>query len=154
MSNALARAPQMEGYSPIWCHHHCTKMMVKEFDKEQKLLVIAGSAASLRIYPVPDKEDLWMVDWEVVQSRSEKCNGRIAFTSDQLKAAFGLSNEIFRAGEWLIKRYGGESAAQFKFIRWKNFLNIPCPGTGHDGDPNISLEIGEKMKNRIRLLLE
>jgi hypothetical protein len=58
------------------------------------------------------------------------------------------------SGEWLLDRYGGDSAAQGFYIRWRNCLNIPCPGTGHDGDPNISVTLSDDIKEAVRQLLE
>jgi len=33
-------------------------------------------------------------------------------------------------------------------------LNIPCPGTGHDGDPNVSVYIEESIQRAIEQLLK
>lgn len=42
---------------------------------------------------------------------------------------------------------------QGAFIRYGNFLNIPSPGTGHDGDPNISILIDGPIRRAVRQLL-
>ena len=63
------------------------------------------------------------------------------FTRDDVRSAFGLIDDSGKYGKWLIDRYGAEAAEQMKYIRWGNFLNIPCPGTGNYGDPNISIKI-------------
>jgi len=129
-------------------------MRVEEFDSGNHLLVIAGSAARVRITRrATTVDEGWFVDWEVVQTQQEKVNGRVIFTSDDLRAAFGLSEESGRFGDWLIKRFGADSAAQGRYIRWKNFLNIPCPGTGHDGDPNVSIHFDEEIQDAVRQLL-
>ena len=130
-------------------------MRVENFNKACDLLVIAGSAASVRITRrATTVDEGWFVDWEVVQSQQEKANGRIILTSDDLRAAFGLSQESGLFGDWLIERFGADSASQGKFIRWRNFLNIPCPGTGHDGDPNVSIHFDEDIQSAVRELLE
>ena len=72
---------------------------------------------------------------------------------EHLKMAFGLSEESGKYGDWLIGRFGGESAEQGQFIRFENFLNIPCPGTGHDGDPNISIVLDDKIRDAVEHLL-
>jgi hypothetical protein len=114
-------------------------MMVESFDKRNQCLVIAGSAARVRITRRAFTVDEgWNVEWEVVQSQQTKVIGCTHFNTHELRAAFGLSEETGEFGDWLIERFGAESAQQGKYIRWKDFLNIPCPGTGHDGDPNIS----------------
>jgi hypothetical protein len=149
------RDPEIRWYFPIWCHHHGSKMRVENFNKCNHFLVIAGSAASVRITRKSTTVDEgWFVEWEVVQSQQAKVSGRVFFTSDDLRAAFGLSQESGEFGDWLIEQFGADSASQGKFIRWKNFLNIPCPGTGHDGDPNVSIHIDEDIQNAVRQLLE
>lgn len=141
--------------NPTWYHHHGSKMRVEEFSKGNRLLVIAGSAASVRITRRASTVDEgWFVEWEVVQSQQVKVNGRVFFTSDDLRAAFGLSQGSGRFGNWLIEQFGADSASQGKYIRWRNYLNIPCPGTGHDGDPNVSIYIdNDEILDAVRQLL-
>ena len=151
--------PQIRFGMPIWCHHHGSKMRVEKFGKENHTLVIAGSAAKVTItqasaiYP---KAGGFFVDYEVVQyvSYDEVVRGRRQFSADDLAAAFGLSDESGKYGQWLIDQYGADSAEQGKYIRWKDYLNIPCPGTGHDGDPNVSIHLDQQIKDAVRQLLE
>ena len=153
------RDPEIRWYFPIWCHHHGSKMCVEQFDRQNQVLVISGSAAKViirkasSVYPGAKG---WFVDWEVVQCKlyEEGVHGRSRFNDEDIKAAFGLSESSGKFGEWLIKQFGADSAEQGKYIRWKNFLNIPCPGTGHDGDPNVSIHLDEEIQNAVRQLLE
>ena len=133
-------------------------MYVTQFDKENQVLVIGGSAAKVTIRKAssvyPDANG-WFVDWEVVQCKpyEEGVRGRSRFNDDDLAAAFGLSESSGRFGDWLIAQFGAEVANQGKYIRWKNFLNIPCPGTGNDGDPNVSIHLDDKIQNAVQQLL-
>lgn len=152
------RDPEIRMYFPIWCHHHGSKMCVEQFDQQNRVLVISGSAAKVTIRKAssvyPDAIG-WFVDWEVVQYKPYEngVRGRSQFNSENLAAAFGLSESSGKFGDWLIEEFGADSAEQGKYIRWKNFLNIPCPGTGHDGDPNVSIHIDEEIQNAVRKLL-
>lgn len=75
-------------------------------------------------------------------------------SKDNFKAAFGLRDGWCpEGGSGLICAYGGEAAFQGQFIRWKEFLNIPGPGTGHDGDPNISLQLSGEIVEAARSFL-
>lgn len=155
----VRRNPELGGRGgPNWCHHHGAKMSVESFDPRNKILVISGSAAKITICKAssirPDASG-WFVAWEVVQCRpyEEGARGRVQFDDADLATAFGLSNKSGKFGGWLISRYGADVAEQGKYIRWQKFLNIPCPGTGHDGDPNISVHIDEKIKDTVRQLL-
>ncbi|MDP2630772.1 MAG: hypothetical protein Q8P56_05175 [Candidatus Uhrbacteria bacterium] len=150
--------PEIRIYCPIWFHHHGSKMKVVAFDEKECRLVIAGSAAKITIRPgrqIQEGGDGWVVDWEVIQrvAYDEATRGRRQFDSDELAAAFGLTGDSGDFGQWMIDQYGAHSAEQGKYIRWEDFLNIPCPGTGHDGDPNVSIHLDEKIKNAVRQLL-
>ncbi|MCC7004577.1 hypothetical protein IT397_01525 [Candidatus Nomurabacteria bacterium] len=143
---------------PIWHHHHSSKMQVEKLDKENRCLIISGSAAKVTIrrasLVIPGAKG-WFVDWEVVQCRpyEEGVRGRSKFDDKDLAAAFGLSNDSGKFGSWLIEEFGADVADQGKFIRWEKFLNIPGPGTGHDGDPNVSVEISDDIKSAVQTLL-
>lgn len=149
-----AKKPAIHLGFPIWWHHHGSKMKLESLIKSDSLLLISGSAAHIGIVRKADLNSNWWVEWEVVQSPGAKVNGSIVLSPDELRAAFGLSEESGDFGDWLLAEYGGDSAEQGKFIRWKNFLNIPCPGTGHDGDPNVSVELDEDIQNAVRQLLK
>jgi len=153
---SLRKDPEIRLYFPVWYHHHGMKMRVKELNKEKQTLIISGSAASVSIGRAPIgfiTTAMWSVEWKIIWSPAEFTGGRIIFNSDELRAAFGLSDDSGEHGDWLIERFGGDSAEQGKYIRWKKFLNIPCPGTGHDGDPNVSIDIDEEMRNAVKQLL-
>jgi hypothetical protein len=141
--------PKMRYGHPEWCHNHCNKMAIEKLDLGNKCLIIAGSAASVRITRVATTVDEgWFVDWEVVQSQREKAGGRVIFSTSDLRVAFGLLTERPRH-EFLEQQYGAQCAVQGTYIRWGNYLNIPCPGTGHDGDPNVSIELSEEIKDAV-----
>jgi len=96
----------------------------------------------------------------VIQSPQEKTNGSVIFPDQVLLAAFCLTDDPGVGvdwSQWLLDQYGGDLAIQGRFIHWTSqhttFLNIPCPGTGHDGDPNISLEVTPEIKDAIRQLV-
>lgn len=154
MKKVKPKRPDTKFDMPIWYHHHGSKMHIHEFNKDLHLLIISGSAASLKINRfVNGEKDSWLVEWEVRQSPVEKVNGCVIFKSNELNAAFGLSEESGEYGDWMIEKFGADSAEQKKYIRWRNFVNIPGPGTGNDGDPNISIDIDDDIRNHIRKLI-
>lgn len=161
------RTPSISLFYPNWWHGHGTKIKVRETDLRAKRLVFAASAASLEISPYAEKPGIegwdWNVRWEVVQAHPNyKTVGLVVFSNEELAAAFCLADDPGIWGEysqWMLDRFGGDCAVQGKFIRYTGFsagitfLNIPCPGTGHDGDPNISLEVTEEIKKAVAQLL-
>ena len=146
----------MATVGPVWWHHHGIKMVVQDFQKQNHMLVIGGSAAFVSIHLVQlSIGERWRVEWEVVYSRTERVRGYIFFTADELRAAFGLVTELKTntADGTFLGRPGVDFAVQGKFARRGNYLNIPCTGTGHDGDPNVSIEVTEEMQLALRQLL-
>ena len=140
---------------PNWFHSHGNKMDVIPGAKPGSGTLELGShGAFLTIirYPVAMVQPL-CVDWEIKWSPSEYTKGRLLMSPEELRAAFGLSDLTGTHGDWLLKKYGGDSAEQGKYIRWKTHLNIPGPGTGNDYDANISIEVTDKIKEAIRKLL-
>lgn len=147
----------MATFGPTWWHHHGVKMMVKHIDKQQRLLVIKATAAEVGILPIRlSIGERWIVLWEVKQSQNEGVNGRALFTPDELRAAFGLPTDLKTSTDdgTFFGRPGVDFAVQGKFARRGNYLNIPCTGTGHDGDPNVSIEVTEEMQEALRQLLK
>jgi hypothetical protein len=53
----------------------------------------------------------------------------------------------------MIEPFGGTVAKQRKFIRYHEFLNIPGPGSGYQGDPNVSIELYPETIAAVRNLL-
>jgi hypothetical protein len=154
-SAGIQKSPEMGMIGPAWCHHHGSKMRVsKGPETNSRSVVISGSAAWLEIFRFPVTTGAsWRVEWKIAFSQDSKAGGCISMTTEELRAAFGLSNMSGHFGDWLIECYGADAAEQGKFIRWGNFLNIPGPGTGHDGDPNISIHIDDKIKETVGKLL-
>lgn len=159
-----ARSPRIRLWFPDWWHGHGIKVRVHTLDVTARTLVLSSSAAKLTI--TPHKENPvssgwdWDVVWEVVHIQPDcKAGGLAAFSNQELAAAFYLSDDPgigATYSQWLLDRYGGDLAVQGHFIRWEgytSFLNIPGPGTGHDGDTNLSLGVTPKIKEAVRQLL-
>ena len=149
------KQPLMVMGHPDWWHNRGHKMKLKLIDRRRFTLKIEGSAAMVeirRIIPIVASEKPgWLVSWEVIQhvAHDEVVHGKRLFSDDELAAAFGLSGNMGRYGTWVIERYGADVAEQGTYIRYRNFLNIPCPGTGHDGDPNVSVYIDEDILDAV-----
>lgn len=143
--------------APVWWHHHGGKMRVEFLDLKKSALIISGSAAKVTISK--SKQNEWFVDWEVIHGGAsvphpQESHGRAwLFSDNSLARAFGLSNDSDKTGEWIVERYGGNCASQGRYIRWMGFLNIPCPGTGHNGDPNVSILLQDEIVEAVAKLL-
>lgn len=141
---------------PEWWHKDGYEMEVERIDKDKNMILIVGMRTRVKIIPrsIPSGGG-WFVEWEKAKNLFEWIRGRILFTSDDLKAAFGLRGAFGESDDWLIKRFGPEVIAiHGEYIRQGNFLCIPCFGTGHNGDSNVSVFITEAIQDAIRKLLE
>src|SRR3989344_2130736 len=148
------KTPVMVMIGPAWFHDHGHKMRLRHVDVERGMINLEASAASVQIFRGA-KEAL--VDWEVIYSPGSKVQGRISLSLAQLAAAFEVPWDEHPCGieysQWLLDRFGGDCAIQGCFIRFKEFLNIPGPGTGHDGDPNVSVMVDKEIREAVRDIL-
>lgn len=153
----FTREPKIRHYHPDLAHSHGTKIRLKDINKATGIIHLASSAAFLtieRIYSDCKFTSTYLISWKIINSQSEQITGKILMDEKHLKLAFGLDDDYEELGSWwLIEIYGGTVAYQGCYIRWKNWLNIPCPGTGHDGDPNITIEIDNGIKNAVKKLI-
>src|SRR5262245_62129858 len=132
----------MAYFGPEWWHHHGRKVKIESLDWMKNIqLILSSHAARLIIVQCSDQKDQWLLTWEIRQVPPAKSFGLVCMTSEQLQRAFGLLHGTSPTSTWLLDRYGGTCAEQGKFIRKGDYLNIPGPGTGNDGDPNFSLEL-------------
>jgi hypothetical protein len=96
----------------------------------------------------------WIVVWRIdFPNGVEFSAGKRIMTDQDLAAAFGLDDYIAPNSEEMAGVWDLSAAKQGCFVRQEEFLNIPCRGTGDDGDPNISLEITTEIKKAISALL-
>jgi hypothetical protein len=143
------KRPEFDQGKPVWWNHHGTKMRLKAQGILNDFAIIQSSAAELII---KREKTYWRLEWRIGHGVEGMASGCAIFSNDDLLQAFGLLPIMGEYGEWLVARYGGTTASQFKYIRYQNWLNIPCPGTGHDGDPNVSIELNQEIKDAVKNL--
>jgi hypothetical protein len=165
-TEAKPRKPELDSFGyPIWWHQHGSDMSVKGLNRQKGILVINGRSAKVTIMRASSLHrgmEGWFVDWEIGFANhgivhglpSMECvRGRIRFSDAHIKTAFGFEKTQDIHSRWLLEQYGADVAFHGKYIRWGRFLNIPCPGTGYDGDPNVSIEVSVNIHESIRQLL-
>lgn len=143
---------------PQWYHRHGCKIELGNMVMDPPSVTLESSAASLVVSLMPnvpgDTRRLWKIEWSIIHGLmpTGKVRGELTQVTDsQLKAAFGIieNPKTESHSRWLLDRYGGDWALQGFAIRQGCHLNIPCPGTGNDGDPNISICIDDDVKATI-----
>lgn len=145
---------------PDWYNQHGWKMELQSPDIFNggpcDLVIGNGVVAILRIARVA-KRPKYVIDWRVAHDGGIDCphtGGRIETNPVELARMFRLSDERGDdTDEWLTQRYGGTVGVQGKFLRSGRYLNIPCPGTGHDGDPNISVFVTDEIRDAVGAML-
>jgi len=145
------REPECGMTGPIWWHHHGCKMKIVAQGPCNDLLLLQGSAAELLIQK---HQADWLLIWKIIHGPRTAVSGTVIFPNKELVAAFSspphqLYYDTPSHSQWLLTRYGGDAAYQGLFIHFKDCLNIPGPGTGNDGDPNISVALDEKITKAI-----
>jgi hypothetical protein len=143
---------------PVWHHHHSSKLSVFVSDQppavQVKTLILKSNAVEVRIYPHPQEKG-WIIEYEILHSPDSWSKGRVRMSTDDIKTAFGLSDSCEEMwGQEILWAHGGDVAHQGKYIRYRNFLNIPGPGTGHDRDANLSVFVSKEVKSAVALLLQ
>ena len=131
---------------PDWYHFHGNKLKAKI---EQGTLVIKSKTTTVRIRQTfaEDCCAVWNVEYHILHSLDNFSSGNIVMTQEDFKSAFGISEDCDHLfGQHIINRFGGNVACQGKYIRFGDFLNIPCPGTGCDGDPNVSINLDPEVR--------
>jgi len=138
-----------EGW-PVWWSPKGLKMVLAESDL-RGYVAIKSTAAQLELFHAP-RWGGWNVHWWILSAGNFEVTGHTFMTDGEIAGAFGFQDSISEGIEWLIERYGGDSAS-LTHIRYRQYLNIPRPGTAYIGDPNISIELDDRMRDAVRGLL-
>jgi hypothetical protein len=139
-------------HKPDWFHHHGLKMGIKGkplCPGLQEEVVIGTNVAELKIRPGVILGE-YRLSWKIITD-SGSVEGEIALTKGSLANAFAL----LYPGKILKEEVTHEEVrVQGTFVRRGRFLNIPMPGTGLDGDPNVSIFITKEIQQFVSELLK
>lgn len=141
--------------SPPWWHKRGQEMEIGDFEEWKKTLILSGPCALLSITLVglvPDQG--WFLHWEIDHGGGSQVKGTAFLHNECLKAAFGLVKKTSGYSDILRQKFRADCAEIGEYIRTGNYLNIPSPGSGADGDPNISVYITDEMRECVRKLTE
>lgn len=150
------------GY-PTWYHPGGDKVIIKRHNgttTPARELVIGSNNLNMTItkdhHSQDNKRDEWVIKYKLnhgpIRTWTE---GFIIMTTQDLKTAFGLSGDCeAEDGQGVLDVCGGDVAKEGKYIRYKEFLNIPGPGHGWDGDANVSIRVGKGMKSQLQEFME
>ena len=117
-------------------------------------IMLGSSAVTMNIQGAKPGE--WEIRYQTDHGGPNRTMGTIIMTTIQLQVAFDLGYFLpggDKVADRMIALYGGSEAVPGKFIRYERWLNIPCPGSGVDGDPNVSIELHDEIKDAVRRLI-
>jgi hypothetical protein len=143
---------------PTWWNQNGFYVSGIELDIDNLTLIFSSTVAKLTITRAPhvNPEDWkgWFVDWEVVYNFPQKTGvkGRTDFNSRHLKGAFNFLNETEHEKQ-LVNKYQCDSVSKGRYIRFRDCLNIPGPGTGLNYDANFSMTLTKEIRNAVAQLL-
>lgn len=157
VETARRRVPALVGdLYPKWYHPRGDKVRVENLDMRRHVLELGSRAVQVRITRmVSTSNERWIVEWKIrFSQRLDYSQGRLVMSRQLLRRIFGLDgNGEQERSTWLLDRYGADAGEPGFFLRWGDYVNIPGPGTGHDGDANVSIEIYPFLTDCLTVLL-
>ena len=153
---------RVPGTSPSWWLAKGINMKVDgavlERGKPMLVNVAVGSAAKVFICQCDSRRGDFDVQYHINHCDGSHSSGSVVMSHADLARAFGLVNGFghgFSHGGAALRDMGYEldAASQGKYVRLGDYLNIPHPGTGLVGDPNVSVQLTAEMKSIVQTLL-
>ena len=148
---------------PTWYHPGGDKVLIKGhhgITTRNRELVIGSNSLNMTIAKNLHAQDKGRCEWLIKYKMSHALirtylEGLIIMTTQDLETAFGLSGDCDADdGQGILDVCGGDVAKEGKYIRYGEFLNIPGPGHGWDGDANVSIRVGKDLKIRLQEFME
>lgn len=140
---------------PSWWSHKGVKIYNIHEREKGKLSIENDSVAGLSINRTQAFDGpCYVVRWWIVHEKGEhygmnnEVTGTVVMSPLELAAAFGLYKEGELDTSW-GRELGAEAGVQGKFIRLGLYLNIPGPGYGYQGDPNLSVFLDQSVMNAV-----
>ena len=138
---------------PDWSHIKGSDMQLRFIELRTGFAQIDNSREARLL--INKKDNGWTVRWRVDQIGGHS-SGEVFMSDKELSQAFGLEDigdPPPSLNHAMISKYNGTVAQAGRFLRRDKYLNIPCPGTGNDGDPNISIDLNEAITGAVQELL-
>lgn len=130
----MAKWPAKRQDFPSWWHPAGTKVRIVKVSYPLSIFLKSALASLTILKAIGVPGNYWYLDWDITGS-TNAVKGRVVVTGEQLLTLFK------RKGSAVIQGVG---------VREKSCLNVPCPGTGNDGDPNISILVSARAEQVIR----
>lgn len=140
---------------PDWHHPQSYRIHLEKADSSH--VVIQAPAARFTIVELLDADTIykWIARWEILFSEGTGTRSEIVMSAQDLCEAFALNEHTECEGRWWANPHQDIASRKGVYFRYDRYLNIPGPGTGQDGDPNISIFLTAEIKKAVtHLVLE
>jgi hypothetical protein len=140
---------------PDWHHSGSSKLRVTDHSEAHQFmeLVSGGSRVTVGKFAGPGKG--WTIQYELTHGPHSHTKGQVLLSSAELAWAFALADDCTgqEVDQILLDMYGGDACKVGGYFRSGMHLNVPGPGHGYHGDPNLSILITEEMQRIVRKML-
>jgi hypothetical protein len=155
----LAPSLAIPTQQPSWWTDKGVGMTILLKDHKDFTLSVSsrGHSASLEIvYDGNDEisEEYYKVSSTVIHNYGSS-EGMVYLEQADIQKAFGLSDGMSRDGVIFAERcgYHASAAEPGRYFRFGRYLNLPHPGMGIPGDPNLSMFISDEVARAVYDLL-
>lgn len=145
------------GLPPKWFNQHGLKMLLGGGNQivtplEGDSVLVGNHIAQLQICETLNRAE-YKVLWCITLFYKQYAMGEIILSQTTLERAFGITKDVPTQSTF-AEKFDTDDGEQGQFIRNGSFLNIPMPGTGMDGDPNISLFVSDEIRQAVREFID
>lgn len=145
---------------PKWFNAHGLKMFLSRDhivqDTQPWEVLIGNEVARIQIRHTSNFE-AYKIFWSILLGFRQYVEGELRLSEAELKDAFNLGRGRNITNELaldFLSEFDGDAGVQGHYIRKGQFLNVPMPGTGLGGDPNVSVYVSEEIQKAVRKLIE
>jgi hypothetical protein len=140
---------------PLWWHKYGQSVTIlDELTPPSTEMTLTSGSCHVKISKGRNRST-WAVRWIIYAKGSDKVDGFRTFNTSELRLAFGLvtfgnggSDPVF------VRKNLVTAGVPGKYIRLGQHLNIPCKGTGEDGDPNASIIVSDAVSKAVARFIE
>lgn len=138
---------------PNWWHSY-GRLVSRTLERQESELTFSSGAAHIKIGRSSTPRNMFEVRWIIFTKGQGRVDGFRVFNKKEMVSAFNIAGECGTSDTEFAGRYDADVGIPGYFIRKDDYLNIPCPGTGIGGDPNISIKITQVMRDQITKFIE
>lgn len=132
---------------PHWWHGRGKTVYDAGNRRDRSIVTLTSKSCHLKIQRTGENE--WIVSVYMHYPGKNRTTHERYFNAVELATAFDTPRDLSVGNGLYAFRRRANFGVEGLFIRRGNFLNIPCPGSGVDGDPNMSIRLTAHIREKI-----